>query len=148
MKNLLLFLSIISLVSSCSNLPKYTPALDKFVPGEEFRDSLLKSQIFQINPNTDTTVEGAEGTFIFIPEHAFVDANGNTVEGEIKLELAEALEPADMILANLPTLSNGKLLETGGMLYLKASADGKEVFPAKGKEPIVEQPEFQRFHSR
>ncbi len=45
-----------------------------------------------------------------------------------------------MINSNLTTLSNGKMLETAGMLYFNATADGKQVYVDKSNPVFIEIP--------
>ncbi len=67
------------------------------------------------------------------------------ITGTIALSVAEYYKTSDILLANLTTQSNGKLLETGGMLYVKAKKGEKTLklksntsveiaFPKKGKK--------------
>lgn len=84
-------------------------------------------QHFKVNPAIGGAIEGDDGTLVIIPENAFVDSNGVVVKEVVDFELVEALTLEDMVLYNLATTSNGKLLETGGMLYVNAKVNGKAV---------------------
>tara|TARA_Y100000782_G_scaffold115555_1_gene160111 strand:- start:5446 stop:7470 length:2025 start_codon:yes stop_codon:yes gene_type:complete len=99
----------------------------KFSPNDPFAKTMVPSQFFELDPTTNQVIEGEEGTVISIPKGAFL-LNGKPYEEKVKLELAEALTLDKMILSNLNTTSNGNPLETGGMLYLKATTeDGEEL---------------------
>jgi TonB family protein len=80
-----------------------------------------KSQFFTIKTDVETIVKGAEGATLTIPKDCFVSKTGNILRGDIKLELKEYMKTSDMVLANLVTQSNEKLLETGGMIYLNVT---------------------------
>jgi TonB family protein len=82
-------------------------------------------QHFQLNCMRDTTIEGVEGTKIFIPKEAFRDRAGKTV-ATIDFGLREYYNNGDIVLAGLTTQCNKKMLETGGMVYLSASSHGSE----------------------
>ncbi len=122
-------LMLIALCAKCSNsttsdktnLANNAP---KCLPTDPFAKSMVKSQYFAINSNIDQVIEGANGTVIVCPKGCFLNAEGKTVEGDVKIELAEALSLEEMILSNLTTKSNGKPLETDGMIYLNATANG------------------------
>ncbi len=79
-----------------------------------------QTQIFTINTTKDTTIVCKEGTKLTIKANSFVDKNNEIVIGEINLKVTEYYQLSDILLANLSTQSNGKLLETGGMLNLQA----------------------------
>ncbi len=84
-------------------------------------------QSFAVDPKKGATIEGKEGTLIIVPANAFVDENNKTITEAVQFELVEALTLEDMILYNLATTSNGKPLETGGMLHIKTKCNNKEV---------------------
>lgn len=98
-----------------------------------FSTGFLKSQEFLLGADRDTVITGKEGMKVAIAKNCFVDMDGNAVNGKIKIELKEALTHKDIALANLVTKSNKQLLESGGMFYLNATANGKQLKVAKGK---------------
>lgn len=73
------------------------------------------------------TIEGKDGAVVIIPKHAFLHQDGSVVKGKVDFELVEAIELDDMVLYNLTTTSGKRKLETGGMLYLNASQNGKRI---------------------
>lgn len=85
-------------------------------------------QTFSIDPSKDTVITGEQGTIISILRNSFVFKDSQTpVTGEISITLKEYYRISDMVLANLSTMSNGEILETGGMIYLEATANNEEV---------------------
>ncbi|MEN8927561.1 MAG: hypothetical protein ABF242_07205 [Flavobacteriales bacterium] len=73
-----------------------------------------ESQFFIINPNEDTLIEGNEGTKLFF-------AKGSLLSKDlVQIELKEFYKTSDFFKADLQTVSNGKLLYTGGTIYLDA----------------------------
>ncbi len=78
------------------------------------------SQIFKINAKKDITINCKEGTKLIIKANSFVDSDHKVVAGEIDFKIKEYYKVSDMLLANLTTQSDGKQLETGGMLYIEA----------------------------
>ncbi|MDC9722478.1 MAG: hypothetical protein PSN34_06855 [Urechidicola sp.] len=116
----------------------------KITSTDLFNNTIVKSQFFDINPKKDTIVIGQQGTKIVIPENAFLDSDGNIVSENIEFELSEAFKIEDMILSNLTTSSNGKLLETDGMIFTNATSSGKNLTINKKSPLYIEIPTQKR----
>ncbi|WP_223032228.1 energy transducer TonB [Hanstruepera marina] len=85
-------------------------------------------QVIVIHVEEKTSLTLDEGTTITIPKHAFVDEKTNRlVRGTVQLEVTEYYKLSDMLLGNLSTTSNGEALETGGMLHINATKNGKKL---------------------
>ncbi|HBS86724.1 MAG: hypothetical protein A2W91_11900 [Bacteroidetes bacterium GWF2_38_335] len=112
----------------------------KFSENDPFKSTITPSQNFEIDPNQDNVVEGNNGTTIVCPKGCFLNSNGEEVTENVKIELAEALSLQDMILSNLTTTSDGKPLETDGMIYLNATSNGKQLKINKAKPVYIEIP--------
>lgn len=84
-------------------------------------------QKFSINPLKGLTIEGKQGTLIIVPKDAFVDENNQLVKEQVSFQLVEATTLQDMVLYNLGTTADGKPLESGGMLYMDFTSNGKKV---------------------
>ena len=93
-----------------------------------FYNSVKKApQIIEINTERETTLTCKEGTVLNIPAKCFIDANGKLARGKVNIEVTEFYKLSDMLLANLTTKSDGNQLETGGMLFIKALKDNKQL---------------------
>lgn len=101
-------------------------------------DKYLPHQKFTINTAKDTVIETQGGVVIAIPANAFTDESGHEVLGKVEFEVKEALDPNVIINAGLSTMSNDRLLQTGGMFYLNARLDGKSL--QMNKDIYVEVP--------
>lgn len=97
------------------------------------RESDVHSQFFAINHKQDTIISGTEGTRLEFAANSFELESGEAVSGMIELKLKEYYSVKDMLAANLSTTSNGKLLETGGMIFLEAHSNGQKCRVKKGK---------------
>lgn len=95
---------------------------------------------FSISATSDTTVFGPQGTRLFIEKGTFQFADGIPVTDSIKISLKEFYKKSDIALADLSTESDGKLLETGGMLNISATSNGKEIEIKSDKRIIVHFP--------
>lgn len=81
----------------------------------------IRTQLFTINPAKETKIIGARGGIFLIPAGAFEGTSPVTIE------LKEVYAPIEILSAGLTTESNGELLESGGMFYINAKRDGKEL---------------------
>ena len=97
-----------------------------------------ESQFFTGKSNEVITIKGKEGTIITIPKNALKKANGKYAMGKIDIELQEFYKKSDAVGANLHTMSKGILLESGGMIYIKATSKGEELQLKKGAAMTVE----------
>ncbi len=97
-------------------------------------------QTFVIQAEKANTITGINGTTVSIPANSLVDIKGVPIKGEVTIELKEFLNPADAAFNHLSTISDGKLLESGGMFSVTAQAGNKEVKLASGKTMNVKMP--------
>lgn len=80
--------------------------------------SLLPTLQFSINADNDTTLRTPGGALVHIPAGA-LQADGT---GPVLLEIKEALNLQQMLIAGLTTSSNGEALSSGGMIYINVAA--------------------------
>lgn len=82
-----------------------------------------KFQYFSINSSKDETITGAEGTEITFKANSFNVPKNSA----IKIRLKEYYKMSDIAFSNLTTeTSDGKLLETGGMVFVDALVNNKK----------------------
>ncbi|MFT5513752.1 MAG: hypothetical protein ACI8SE_002161 [Bacteroidia bacterium] len=148
MKKLLtkiLGLSILAftLMQCTSNNSEYN-STPKFHPNDPFQETIVPSQNFEIDTKGDNVIEGKNGTIVVIPKECFMNSNGETVSGKVKIELAEALSLDQMLFSNLTTTANDKLLETDGMIYINASANGEQLTVDNNNPIYIEIPTTKR----
>ena len=129
MNRLISALALLILVISCSSdkdSPKNAYKTPYFLP-EELQQLGVQKQSINFMADADTVLVGRKGTRIVIPAGSWLNQNNEPAEGEITLELAEALTLEGMVLSGLATTSNGKPLETDGMLYINATQNGNNL---------------------
>ncbi|HEX5003244.1 MAG TPA: hypothetical protein VFW78_12180 [Bacteroidia bacterium] len=112
----------------------------KLHPEDPFKNTIVPSQTFDIDSKQDNVVEGKNGTVLVCPKGCFKNAKGEIVEDNVKIELSEALSLEDMLLSNLTTNSDGKQLETDGMIYFNATANGEQLTINKDNPIHIEIP--------
>lgn len=115
--------------------------IDTLIPIDYYQQFVKKQQIFTLNINQDTLILCEEGTVIKVKAYSFIDEKtGALVEENIQFEVKEFYQISDILLANLSTVSNGELLETGGMLHFSASSNGRNCILKDGAEIEIEFP--------
>lgn len=83
--------------------------------------------VFTRNADKPLTLNCNQGTVLEIPAGAFT-VNGKPVTGPVEITVKEAYRFDDMLRNALATVtSDGKLLETGGMLRIDVTAGGQPV---------------------
>jgi hypothetical protein len=106
-----------------------------------YKKNEQKPQFFLINNNKDTTIVCNEKTRIKIIAQCFVSSKtGKDILGNIQIAVSEYYTISEIILANLTTTTNGKLLETGGMINITASSNQEKCDLKKGKTIEIEFP--------
>lgn len=140
----LLLLILGLLFTSCNKHAGGAAHTPKFQPGDPFEKTIAESQFFKLSAKEEKVLEARGGTRIVVPLNAFLREDGSPYEGEVTIELAEALTLADMIGSNLTTTSGGKPLETGGMIYFAAKGDGEEIHINPDNPIYVEVPTNER----
>lgn len=100
--------------------------------------SQAASQTFTVNSSNFISVQGTKGTRFNFPPNAFVTLNNQPVTGSVSIEVKEILKPKEMILSNMPTVSDGKPLESGGQFFIRATQNSQELKLAPGKQVQVQ----------
>ena len=100
-----------------------------------------KQQIYTINIDEKQIIKGKEGTILTIPEHAFEYKNeSGSPTGNVEIHLEEAYTYGDLIALQFTTVSDGKMLETGGSIHIEATSNGKALKLKSDKTINVKMP--------
>ncbi len=99
---------------------------------QEARKGQLQS--FSVaDPSARQTIRGENGGVFLLEPNSLIRPDGSPATGPVTMQLVEAYDLADMILAGLTTTSAGKRLVTGGMIRLTAQdADGTDLALKEG----------------
>ena len=104
---------------------------------ELYRQIERKPQEFCINPTRDTVLRCEKGTIVCVKANSFKLSN-TCKTNCVTIKIKEDFLKSEMILDNLTTTSNGKIIETQGMIYTEANdCKGKKMNLANGKDLIV-----------
>lgn len=91
-------------------------------------------QYYNTNTKIEETIDCNAGSTLIIPPNAFTFEDGSPLEGaEVTIDVKEAFTYSDFISEELFTHSKGDILESGGMISVNATANGKPVKLAEGK---------------
>ncbi len=122
-KAILVLLALTTLLQSCNNDNEFTNELFT----EVYSKDNLSTQTFKIDAQRDTILQSESGTILRIFKNTFVNGNGEMTVGPVEIEFKEALTIFDMVMSNLTTTTNGKMLQTGGMIYINAKSNGQPI---------------------
>ncbi|MGG9962040.1 hypothetical protein [Ferruginibacter sp. SUN106] len=96
-------------------------------PVFSLQSSLLSEPVrdsFEINANT-VTITASNGLQITFPPLSCVTLAGLPVTGKVYVEARLVKAKGDMILLNKPTTSNGRMLVSGGEIFISISKNGQ-----------------------
>ncbi len=108
-------LLIIVACAGCSSSKEKRPAQTVLTTAN------LTKQVYEIDPAVENTIRTLNGATVRFPKDAF-KLNG---AGKVSIGIKEAYSIKDMLLGGLVTETNGKLLTSGGMIYLEARQNGQ-----------------------
>src|SRR5262245_10124082 len=95
-------------------------------------------QTFVISGNGQDTIRAAGGTQIILTAGTFVHEDVEEVNGPIQLEVIEVFDKSEMITSRLSTMSDGRLLESFGMIHLAATSGGKALSVKSNKAIAIQ----------
>lgn len=97
----------------------------------------VEIQKFTIHSDRDTILIGENGVRLHIPANSFIHVgDAKPVQGIVNIQLQEYLNAGDMMLAGMSTrMTNGGILQTGGMVYITAQSEERSVM-LNGQYPV------------
>ncbi len=114
------------------------PTAEKIKQEETSLNETLKkldvpSQIFSAPGDQLSLIKGKKGTVIFLTPKDLETEDGQAPGNKIVVELKELTNAAELARANAQTLSDGKLLVSGGAYYVNMTSDGKKLKIRNGR---------------
>ena len=92
-----------------------------------------KSQTFRVSGSQTSEVVGKAGTVLYINPANLETESGQAVQDSIEVELKELMNQSQLLKANAQTVSNGKLLVSGGAYYINLKSKGQNLQLKKDK---------------
>ena len=135
MKPFHLLMSIGILVTACSSPSQVQENTTAILP--PLKHVKIPENQFSFPAEKPYKISFQNGSEISIPESAFVDENGKTVEGEVSISYQEFHSLTDIFLSGIPMeYDSGGVVhnfKSAGMFTIKGFANGKPIFIADGK---------------
>jgi len=135
----LLSVSAIALFASCKKesssggaLPPIDSTNEKLILGNLFGGTSIMTTVqeYEVPAGSLQVVRANAKTKLVFYPNSFKDQNGNIINtGQIKIRIIEMYAPGQMIANRSTTTANGRLLMSGGQVYIKAYRGGIEVLP-------------------
>jgi len=133
MKNSILFCLFVALLfSACEPETSFLREKQQTSLTNFYKDNSSPSQSFAINNLSGGVTTTSGGVKIYFPANGFVTESGTPVSGNVDIAVKEILTPQDMILNNIPAMSGGLPLESGGEFEVKVTKNGQALKLAPG----------------
>ncbi|MBC7862887.1 MAG: hypothetical protein IAF38_07920 [Bacteroidia bacterium] len=94
-------------------------------------------ETFVIDQTKDSVITCAKGTKLFIEANSLVLEDGSAPKEKVTVEVQEFYSKKDFFAAQLATVSNGVMLESGGMVNVSATSGSQKLELGSGKEMAV-----------
>lgn len=146
-KTLTLSLSIYIIICSCNN-PKTTNDNDANDKADiaTLNDALKKieepSQTFKVAADKPSVVTGRKGTKFSINPKDLITESGKPLGQNIEVELKELTNQGQLLSSNAQTISDGKLLISGGAYFIGMTSNGEKIKLKEGKNLSVQFPKL------
>lgn len=85
------------------------------------------SQIFKVSSDKPTVIIGKKGTKISINPNDLITESGKPFGKDIKVELKELTNQEQLLRSNAQTVSNGKLLVSGGAYFIGMTSNDEQL---------------------
>jgi hypothetical protein len=76
---------------------------------------------FVIDNTRQCELVGRKGTKLVFPANVFEDENGVSAQGSIEIVMKECYDLDEILAEKLSTTSDGRIIETAGMVYIEAT---------------------------
>ena len=151
-KILTLFITLCILFISCNNptttreIPAQNNSVDDKADIGKLNDALKKyeepSQKSKVSADKPSVVTGRKGTKISINPNDLVSESGKPLGQNIEVELKELTNQGQLLRTNAQTVSDGKLIVSGGAYFIGMTSNGEQLKLKKGKNLNVQFPKI------
>lgn len=122
------------------NLPEYTNG---------FTESI--TQQFVVVPKKITVITAKQGLKVTVDPAVLEKEDGSPVDGKIKVNIVELTNSNDLFKANAATMSDGKLLASGGSYFIGMECNGEKLIVKNGETievsfPMLKRDEMELFY--
>lgn len=135
--------------ASAEILPDGEFTLSEYASG--FNDAV--TQKFSISSAKPSVITGKKGLKIIVDPSVLEKENGTAVDGKINVSIIELTNSEDFFKSNAATVSNGKLLMSGGSYFIGMECNGEKLRIKKDKNlqvdfPVLSNAEMELFYGQ
>ena len=102
----------------------------------------VTSQKFIVPFNKSSKIKGENGTTILVNPNDLETIDGKSINANIEVELKELLNQSQLLKSNAQTVSDGKVLVSGGAYYINMTSNEQKLKLKDGKTLNVEFPKL------
>jgi hypothetical protein len=147
-----LFLSVCILVIGC-NQPNSKKDDTSQHNSADYKADIIKlndvlrkyeepSQVFSVSADKPSVLTGRKGTKISIDPNDLITESGKPLGKNIEVELKELVNQGQLLRSNAQTISDGRLLISGGAYFIGMTSNGERLRLKDGKKLIVQFPKL------
>ena len=109
------------------------------------------TQRFKAGANKVFVITAQKGLKVTVDPDKLIKADGSAVEGKIEVSIIELTNSDDLFKSNAATVSDGRLLASGGSYYIGMTCNGQQVKVKPGQSvkvdfPLINEDEMQLFY--
>ena len=101
----------------------------------------VPKESFTVNAQLGDTLFYKSGSILIFPKNAFVDASGNIIKGDVKVEYSEFSDPFDFFVSGIPMDYDSSgvnyQFESSGMCEVVAHQNNNPVFVNQNAQPEI-----------
>lgn len=91
------------------------------------------SQQFIVSHKKVTVINGKKGLQVTVDPSRLIKADGSAVDGKINVQLIELTNSKDLFKSNMATISDGRLLASGGSYFIGMKCKGQSLKLKEGR---------------
>jgi hypothetical protein len=126
-------------ITVVENIEQQYKLIDSFID----KDNILL-QTYVVQANASTWITAKKGLKVFIDPKKLCKEDGSIISGKIKVMVKEVTNTEEMVLANTPTQSNGKMLLSGGSYFIEMENNGEKLKLKVGNTLQIQSPNFNK----
>lgn len=124
----ILIISFFSLFQNCKECNEDSlENIRKLSDKDPFKETMVESDFFIVDPNKDNVIESKSGHILIIPSKGLIDKRGKVVTDSVTIEYSEATNIADFILSNLFITDSQSYYDSYASVFINATKDGEQL---------------------
>jgi hypothetical protein len=151
-KTLTFFLTVCLLIFSC-DIPKTKKGNTDQNNSQNYKAEITKlnnilkkheepSQVFKVTVDKPSVLTGRKGKKISINPNDLTTESGKPLGQTIEVELKELINQGQLLSSNAQTISDGKLLISGGAYFIGMTSNGEQLKLKEGRSLSVQFPKL------